>query len=201
MNADDMKRQIKMAKDDVAAHPEYLRTGSLTDAKALAESLNGWHGPVAKHLAEQLRVSEAARMRAEDEAARWETLARLSDGGRQQLSALAVKIQERAEKAEGEAGRAMKALETISALKWWYDESGNRICSAAAIQIADEALAATAPVVAVDEVTEKAIKTVRERLANNGRNPANHNAGIPVSGNLHLCEILLKALDRARGGA
>ncbi len=39
---------------------------------------------------------------------------------------------------------------------------------------------------------------VRERLANNGRNPANANAGIPVGSDLHLCEMLLNEVDRLR---
>lgn len=44
----------------------------------------------------------------------------------------------------------------------------------------------------------KAEETVRARLANNGRNPANNNAGIRVGSDLHLCEMLLRSLDTAR---
>ena len=39
---------------------------------------------------------------------------------------------------------------------------------------------------------------VRERLANNGRNPANKNAGIRVGSALHLCEMLLAEMDELR---
>lgn len=38
----------------------------------------------------------------------------------------------------------------------------------------------------------------RERLANNGRNPANLNAGIRVGSDLHVCEMLLKEIERQR---
>lgn len=38
----------------------------------------------------------------------------------------------------------------------------------------------------------------RELLANNGRNPANKNAGIRVGSPLHLCEMLLAELAEAR---
>lgn len=38
----------------------------------------------------------------------------------------------------------------------------------------------------------------RERLANNGRNPANNNAGIRTGSDLHLCEMLIGQLDQAR---
>lgn len=41
-------------------------------------------------------------------------------------------------------------------------------------------------------------KQARERLANNGRNPANKNAGILTGSDLHLCEMLLAQLDRWR---
>jgi len=41
---------------------------------------------------------------------------------------------------------------------------------------------------------------VRERLAANGRNPANSNAGIRVGSDLHLCEMLLKELESERDG-
>jgi hypothetical protein len=44
----------------------------------------------------------------------------------------------------------------------------------------------------------KAEERVRERLANNGRNPANNNAGIRVGSDLHLCEMLLAELDSER---
>lgn len=44
----------------------------------------------------------------------------------------------------------------------------------------------------------KAEQDARARLANNGRNPANKNAGIRVGGDLHLCEMLLAELDAAR---
>lgn len=39
---------------------------------------------------------------------------------------------------------------------------------------------------------------VRERLANNGRNAANKNAGIRVGSDLHLCEMLLVEIDELR---
>lgn len=39
---------------------------------------------------------------------------------------------------------------------------------------------------------------VRERLANNGRNLANNNAGIRVGSDLHLCEMLLKDIEGMR---
>lgn len=44
----------------------------------------------------------------------------------------------------------------------------------------------------------KAELKVRERLAKNGRNAANNNAGIRTGGDLHLCEMLLADLDQAR---
>ena len=44
----------------------------------------------------------------------------------------------------------------------------------------------------------KAEITVRERLANNGRNTANSNAGIRVGSDLHLCEMLIAEIDRQR---
>lgn len=40
--------------------------------------------------------------------------------------------------------------------------------------------------------------TARERLANNGRNPANKNEGIRTGSDLHFCEILIKQLDGVR---
>lgn len=54
------------------------------------------------------------------------------------------------------------------------------------------------------EVTEedlaqsKAEKMARERLARNGRNDANSQAGVRVGSDLHLCEMLLAELDEAR---
>lgn len=42
----------------------------------------------------------------------------------------------------------------------------------------------------------EAEKKARERLANNGRNPANNNAGIQVGDDLHLCEMLLSEIER-----
>lgn len=44
----------------------------------------------------------------------------------------------------------------------------------------------------------KAEETARARLANNGRNPANNNAGIRVGSDLHLCEMLLREIDTLR---
>lgn len=38
----------------------------------------------------------------------------------------------------------------------------------------------------------------RERLASNGRNPANNNAGIRVGSDLHLCEMLLSDIEALR---
>lgn len=38
----------------------------------------------------------------------------------------------------------------------------------------------------------------RELLADNGRNRANHSAGIRVGSPLHLCEMLLAELDETR---
>lgn len=38
----------------------------------------------------------------------------------------------------------------------------------------------------------------RKRLANNGRNPDNHRAGIRVGSDLHLCEMLLAEMDEMR---
>lgn len=42
------------------------------------------------------------------------------------------------------------------------------------------------------------IAIARERLANNGRNPANKNAGIRVGSDLHICQELLAEIDRLR---
>ena len=39
---------------------------------------------------------------------------------------------------------------------------------------------------------------VRERLASNGRNPANNNAGIRTGSDLHYCEMLLAELTILR---
>jgi hypothetical protein len=39
---------------------------------------------------------------------------------------------------------------------------------------------------------------LRERLANNGRNPANKNQGIRVGSDLHFCEMLIKQLEGVR---
>lgn len=51
----------------------------------------------------------------------------------------------------------------------------------------------------------KAEMLVRERLTNNGRNPANGNAGIRVGSDLHLMEMLIQEIDDLRavvtGGA
>jgi hypothetical protein len=44
----------------------------------------------------------------------------------------------------------------------------------------------------------KAEDIARARLANNGRNPANNNAGIRTGGDLHLCEMLLAEMDKMR---
>lgn len=44
----------------------------------------------------------------------------------------------------------------------------------------------------------RAEELVRARLANNGRNPENKNAGIRVGSDLHLCEMLLKEIDELR---
>jgi hypothetical protein len=48
------------------------------------------------------------------------------------------------------------------------------------------------------DMFEQVEKAVRARLANNGRNPANNNAGIRVGSDLHLCEILLAEIDRLK---
>lgn len=47
-------------------------------------------------------------------------------------------------------------------------------------------------------VASKAEQQIRERLANNGRNTANNNAGIRVGSDLHLCEVLLAQINQAR---
>lgn len=44
----------------------------------------------------------------------------------------------------------------------------------------------------------KAETDARDRLANNGRNPTNKNAGIRVGSDLHLCEMLLAEIDALR---
>lgn len=41
-------------------------------------------------------------------------------------------------------------------------------------------------------------KSVRARLAKNGRNPANNNAGIPTGSDLHMLEIMVREIDKLR---
>lgn len=46
--------------------------------------------------------------------------------------------------------------------------------------------------------TQSAEREARKRLAKNGRNPANKNAGIATGSDLHLCEMLISQLDGVR---
>ena len=55
-----------------------------------------------------------------------------------------------------------------------------------------------APALTAREMMSKAERVARERLMNNGRNPANKNAGVPTGSDLHLCEMILSELDAIR---